>query len=158
MIVEQKPMTSATVAVGDGKSYMSRAEAETAMKAASMCVTAMRVDTAPRATEAHVLTMTPAGATTFKHFYNQNVYDAAGVKVGEIDDVLLGKDARVVAFVVGVGGFLGVGEKHVLVPFSTIQSTMKDNKHVLTIGATKDELKNAPGVKLDNAKTTWINA
>ncbi|GJD51616.1 hypothetical protein OPKNFCMD_4371 [Methylobacterium crusticola] len=42
------------------------------------------------------------------------------VRVGAIEDVLLGADGRVRAVVIGVGGFLGIGEKAVAVPFDQL--------------------------------------
>ncbi len=42
------------------------------------------------------------------------------VRVGEIEDVLLTEDGRVRAVVIGVGGFLGIGQKSVAVPFDTM--------------------------------------
>jgi hypothetical protein len=42
------------------------------------------------------------------------------VRVGEIEDVLLTEDGRVRAVVIGVGGFLGIGQKSVAVPFGTM--------------------------------------
>jgi len=70
--------------------------------------------------------------------------------------VLLSQDGRVNAFIVGVGGFLGMGEKDVAVPFSAVKRTMKDNKAYLTLDTTKDALKNAPGLKYDRTAMTWV--
>ncbi|AWB21521.1 PRC-barrel domain containing protein [Methylobacterium currus] len=42
------------------------------------------------------------------------------VRVGEIEDVLLTEDGRVRAAVIGVGGFLGIGQKSVAVPFDKL--------------------------------------
>ncbi|MGX7704192.1 PRC-barrel domain-containing protein [Methylobacterium sp. Gmos1] len=42
------------------------------------------------------------------------------VRVGEIEDVLLTEDGRVRAVVIGVGGFLGIGQKSVAVPFDKL--------------------------------------
>ncbi|TNC16048.1 PRC-barrel domain containing protein [Methylobacterium terricola] len=42
------------------------------------------------------------------------------VRVGEIEDVLLTEDGRVRAVVIGVGGFLGIGQKSVAVPFDAL--------------------------------------
>jgi PRC-barrel domain protein len=53
------------------------------------------------------------------HIYKQNVYDPADNKIGEIMDVLVDRDGKVTALVVGVGGFLGMGEKDVAVPFNS---------------------------------------
>jgi hypothetical protein len=62
------------------------------------------------------------------------------------------------AFIVGVGGFLGMGEKDVAVPFSAVQVTNKNtNKWHLVMHSTKDALKNAKGFKYDRNAMTWIS-
>jgi sporulation protein YlmC with PRC-barrel domain len=104
-----------------------------------------------------VLTTAPTGAYSIQRFYDQNVYDGAGAKVGTIKDALVQNGNKLDAFVISVGGFLGMGEKDVLVPFHAVTVSMKNNKPWLTIAATKDELKSAPGVKLDSAKE-WVSA
>jgi hypothetical protein len=72
--------------------------------------------------------------------------------------VLVGKDGKVEAFVISVGGFLGVGEKDVAVPFNAIRAAEKNGKWYLTMSATKDSLKAAHGYKYDKAKATWVPA
>jgi hypothetical protein len=57
---------------------------------------------------------------------------------------------------VGVGGFLGAGEKDVAVSFNAIKPTKKNDKTYLTLNTTKDALKNAPGFKYDRQSTTWL--
>ncbi|MBB4041484.1 sporulation protein YlmC with PRC-barrel domain [Microvirga flocculans] len=49
------------------------------------------------------------------------VISANNESIGDINDVILGRDGRVMAAVVGVGGFLGIGEKDVAVPFSALE-------------------------------------
>ena len=50
--------------------------------------------------------------------------------------------------VLGVGGFLGVGEKHVAVPFSALTYTVgKDGARIISIALSKDQLKLAPAFK-----------
>ena len=71
-------------------------------------------------------------------------------------DVLVGKDGQVQAAIVGVGGFLGAGEKDVAVSFNAIKPTMKNDKVYLTMDTSKDALKKAPGFKYDSSKTTWV--
>jgi hypothetical protein len=56
---------------------------------------------------------------------------------------------------VGVGGFLGAGEKDVALPFSSVKSEKKNNKWYLTVNETKESLKNAAGYKYDSSTTTW---
>ncbi len=102
-----------------------------------------------------VLTTLPQNVTTVTSFYKQNVYDPSDAKIGEISDVLLSKDGKVEAFIVGVGGFLGVGEKDVAVPFDAIRATQKDGKWYLTMNTTKDALKNARGYRFDKTKSAW---
>jgi PRC-barrel domain len=41
-------------------------------------------------------------------------------KIGEIMDVLVDKSGKIAALIVGVGGFLGAGEKDVAVPFEAV--------------------------------------
>jgi len=45
--------------------------------------------------------------------------------------------------VIGVGGFLGAGEKDVIVPFTAVKTAKKNDKWWLTLDETKDDLKNA---------------
>jgi len=103
-----------------------------------------------------IMTSVPAQSVTVKDWYKQNVYDPSNNKIGEIEDVLLSPEGKVNALIVGVGGFLGMGEKDVAVPFSAVKHTTKDGKVYLTLDTTKDALKAAPGLKYDRASTTWV--
>jgi sporulation protein YlmC with PRC-barrel domain len=99
----------------------------------------------------------PAESATVTHWYKQNVYDPADNKIGEIMDVLVDRDGKITALVVGVGGFLGMGEKDVAVPFNSVRTTTKDNnKWYLVMNSTKDALKSAKGFKYDRNAMTWI--
>ena len=49
------------------------------------------------------------------------VVSANNESIGDINDVILGRDGQIMAAVVGVGGFLGIGEKDVAVPFKTLE-------------------------------------
>jgi sporulation protein YlmC with PRC-barrel domain len=94
---------------------------------------------------------------TVTHWYKQNVYDPSDNKIGEIMDVLVDRDGKVTALIVGVGGFLGAGEKDVAVPFNSVRATTKDNnKYYLVMNSTKDALKSAPGFKYDRNAMTWL--
>jgi len=48
------------------------------------------------------------------------VYGANNENIGEINDVLLNRSGQVAAVIIGVGGFLGIGEKDVAVPMSML--------------------------------------
>jgi sporulation protein YlmC with PRC-barrel domain len=72
------------------------------------------------------------------------VINEANETIGTIDDLIVTSSEKVPFAVLSVGGFLGVGSKYVVVPFSSIQ--VKDKKMVLA-GATKDSLKALPEFK-----------
>jgi sporulation protein YlmC with PRC-barrel domain len=113
--------------------------------------------TAPQV-QSQTLATLPPGASTVTNWYKQNVYDPSEKKIGEISDVLVDKDGKISAFIVSVGGFLGMGEKHVAVPFDNIHETQGRRDRLLTMNATKDALKTAAGYKYDREKATWVPA
>jgi hypothetical protein len=78
------------------------------------------------------------------HIYKANVYDPSENKIGDVSDLIIDSDGNVTAAVISVGGFLGVGQKDVEIPFKELKITMRDGKDWLTLNRTKDELKSAP--------------
>jgi sporulation protein YlmC with PRC-barrel domain len=104
---------------------------------------------------ASLQTALPADSVTVTNWYKQNVYDPHDAKIGEITDVLVNKSGQITSVIVGVGGFLGAGEKDVAVPMNAIHTTSKNEKPYLVMNSTKDALKNAPGFKYDKNTTTW---
>jgi PRC-barrel domain len=68
--------------------------------------------------------------------------------IGSISDLLLAKDGKVIAAVVGVGGFLGIGKKNVAVPFESLNlSRNPDGNEQATLKLSKTELEKAPDFK-----------
>jgi len=108
------------------------------------------------AVRADVMTSVPTTSMTVTDWYKQDVYDQTNAKIGQIMDVLVGQNGQVEALIIGVGGFLGAGEKDVAVSFNTVKATKKDNKIYLTMNTTKDALKAAPSFKYDRDKTAWV--
>jgi sporulation protein YlmC with PRC-barrel domain len=75
------------------------------------------------------------------------VYGSNDANIGDINDVLIADNGSIRAVVVGVGGFLGVGEKNVAIPFNALNISRKQNSTSIakvTVRYTKAELKNAP--------------
>ena len=106
---------------------------------------------------AQIMSSIPGNSETVTHWYKQNVYDPQDNKIGEIMDVLVDRDGKITALVVGVGGFLGMGEKDVAVPFNSVRTTTKDNnKWYLVMNSSKDALKAAKGFKYDRSERKWI--
>ena len=71
-----------------------------------------------------------------------------GREVGKVEDLLLDRDQKMTAIVVGVGGFLGMGSKSVALPANRVDiSQAYGDQRVVKIDATKDELAAAPAFK-----------
>jgi sporulation protein YlmC with PRC-barrel domain len=68
-------------------------------------------------------------------------------KIGDISDILFDKSGKIEAYVLGVGGFLGIGAKDVALAPSAFQvvpgDKSKNEDDKLKLGMTKDELKQA---------------
>jgi sporulation protein YlmC with PRC-barrel domain len=103
-----------------------------------------------------LLKMVPANSLTVTDWYKQAVYDPSDVKIGEINDVLIDQNGRVSALIVGVGGFLGIGEKDVAVSFNAVKMIKKSDRDHLTMNTTKDALKTTVGYKYDRQTATWL--
>jgi len=50
-----------------------------------------------------------------------NIYGQNNEKIGDVNEVLIDRKGNADAIVVGVGGFLGMGEKDVALPFSAVE-------------------------------------
>jgi len=111
--------------------------------------------TAP-ATSPSTAAATTTGKATFIHqqtsdqflaskFKGTDVIGADDVKIGDVSDILFDKDQKILAYVVGVGGFLGIGAKDVAVAPASFQPVAgKDATDMkLRLSMTKDELKAA---------------
>ena len=122
----------------------------------STATPSMQSPTAPTGSAPRVMTSLPSQSTTVTNWYKQSIYDTANASVGQVMDVLLSPDGKVAALIVGVGGFLGMGDHNVAVPFDAVKQTTRDSKTYLTMNMTKDALKNAPGLRYDSATTSWM--
>ena len=76
-----------------------------------------------------------------------SVVNEANETVGTIDDLIVTPSEKVPFAVLSVGGFLGMGTKYVVVPYSALQVRAK--KMVLP-GATKESLKALPEFRYAN--------
>jgi hypothetical protein len=73
------------------------------------------------------------------------VYNAGNQSLGEIGDVLLAADGRLKAVVVGVGGFLGIGERDVAVPWEALAVSRDEEQDlVLRLDVGREQLEQAP--------------
>jgi sporulation protein YlmC with PRC-barrel domain len=77
----------------------------------------------------------------------QPVYSGPGADaetIGDVNDVLMSPDGTAEAIIIGVGGFLGIGEKDVAVDFSRVTWGEQDGARRLVVATSPDELNNAP--------------
>jgi sporulation protein YlmC with PRC-barrel domain len=74
------------------------------------------------------------------------VYDPSENKIGKVTDLMIDRNGNVVGAIIGVGGFLGAGQKDVVIPFKELKASTRDGKDWLVLNRTKDELKRAPAV------------
>lgn len=81
-----------------------------------------------------------------------NVYNNNNETVGEIEDLVIVDGKTVSAVVLGVGGFLGLGERYVSVSPSSITLAKKDNTLRALIDTDKDTLKSAPAFEYSKKK------
>lgn len=79
-----------------------------------------------------------------------DVYGADGKEIGEIEDILLNMDGTVAAVALEVGGFLGIGEKDVLVDWTALEFTRDgDDIRVTAPTLTREVLEGAQAVDLN---------
>lgn len=79
---------------------------------------------------------------------NANVKNNSDETIGEIKDVVIRKN-HVEGIVIAVGGFLGVGERYVVVDPSTVHMNLNNGTWRISTNATKDSLKAAPEFKYE---------
>ena len=76
------------------------------------------------------------------------VYDSGDQKIGSIADLIVDRDGKVSDVVIGVGSFLGGGDKNVAVKMADLKRGKDDH---LTFNTTKDALKQMAGYDLNHA-------
>jgi len=120
----------------------------------SLVVAAGAADSAAQTAGSTVVSVTKSelrqiatGWSAKKQILGKDVYNDAGEKIGDINDLIVTPNRSLSYAIVGVGGFLGMGEHDVAVPVSKFKQQM--GKIVLP-GATKEALKAAP--KFEYAK------
>ena len=60
-------------------------------------------------------------------FVGVDIYGATNEKIGDVNDIIIDGQGNINAVVIGVGGFLGIGEKDVAIPFRTVEWMMTDH-------------------------------
>lgn len=96
------------------------------------------------------LTEQKPGQISANTYIGKAVYNAKNENVGDINDLIIdAKNGGAIAAVIGVGGFLGIGEKEVAVPVDDIKvdQNAESGDLKLTTSETAESLKAAPDFK-----------
>jgi hypothetical protein len=111
------------------------------MAVAAVNVAAQVAGTTTLGVPATEITTLTRGWSAKKQILGKPVYNDYNEWVGDVDDIIIAPDKSLSYAIIGVGGFLGLGEHYVAIPFNQFKSG--DGKYVLP-GATKDTLKAIP--------------
>lgn len=103
----------------------------------------------PAATQEAARPTYALGDMTADELIGKTVVNQNGEDVGEISDIVLNAADKAVLAVLSVGGFLGIGEKDVAVPFDQLEPG--DNEAILMSSATEEDLKSMPEYQADEA-------
>ena len=80
-----------------------------------------------------------------------NIQNAGNENIGEIYDIILTDAGAVKAYIVSVGGFLGMGTRYVAIDPKAVTLTRQDEKTwKATMNANKDQLRAAPEYKYES--------
>ncbi len=105
---------------------------------------------APATSATDPAAMAPAGQADARKLIGRNIKNANNDTIGEIKSVYLDKDGKVQTVIVGVGGFLGMGEHEVALAWSDLQ--VSNNGEQVMVNMTKDQLKGLPEYKYRDPK------
>jgi hypothetical protein len=67
--------------------------------------------------------------------------------IGKVSDLVVTEDGKVDAIVVGIGGFLGIGQKKVALDWDSVKLTQQDDDWVFVVQATREQLEAMPEFK-----------
>jgi sporulation protein YlmC with PRC-barrel domain len=81
------------------------------------------------------------GWSATKQILGKSVYNDKNDKVGDVDDLIIAPDSSVSYAIIGVGGFLGLGERQVAIPVNRLKHS---EGRIVLPGATKDALQAMP--------------
>jgi sporulation protein YlmC with PRC-barrel domain len=97
------------------------------------------------ATATAAVTVDASKAVLATSFIGSSVYTATNENVGDINDLIFDDKGSIQAVIIGVGGFLGMGEKDVALPLNKITVTREESNAIkLTVQASREELDQAP--------------
>lgn len=120
-----------------------------ALAAVTMFAGAASAQTAVTSTPGVFIKAQPTDVLSY-NLIGLNITDDANNKIGEIKDLIL-SNGQLSGYIVSVGGFLGMGDRYVIVKPNAVKVSYveNDNKWHAVMNATKDQLKAAPEFKYE---------
>jgi len=97
-------------------------------------------------------TLHPEGEWRASELVGLNVYNDADEKIGDVNDVILDSSGKVASVIVGVGGFVGLGEHYVAIAFDKLK-WVNAPPHSMTTARTASD-----GTVLDGTAQTTTGA
>lgn len=99
----------------------------------------------PADTESRMVTL--AAGNLASNIIGEAVYNGTAAdaeSIGEVNDIVIGSDGNIEALVIGVGGFLGIGEKDVAIEYGLAEWVERDGDRWIVVETTTDALKAQP--------------
>jgi sporulation protein YlmC with PRC-barrel domain len=119
-----------------------------------LCLPASAQTTQP-STPASFVNEQPAGQWLAHVLFGAKVQSGSGDVIGDINDLVFDPSGKITTVVLGVGGFLGLGEKSVAVPYDAVTFKVgPDGARTIIVALTKEQLTAAPAFKATE-KTTY---
>lgn len=88
-------------------------------------------------------TVAPAAGYLASNVLGESVYNGTADNaelIGNVNDIVIGEDGGIEAVVIGVGGFLGIGEKNVALAYDEFEWAERDGDRWLVVNTTKEQL------------------
>jgi sporulation protein YlmC with PRC-barrel domain/DNA-binding transcriptional MerR regulator len=86
-------------------------------------------------------TQVAVGWSAKKAILGKVVYTESGQQIGKVEDLIISPEKNLSYFIVGAGGFIGIGRHDVAIPVAQIKAV---NGRLVMPGVTKDALKAMP--------------
>jgi sporulation protein YlmC with PRC-barrel domain len=119
------------------------APADTAMAPAAPADGTAQTETAP----ADTAPVVKAQGNLASQILGEKVYNGTGddaENIGNVNDIVVANDGQAQSLIIGVGGFLGLGQKSVAFDYDKVQWATKDNDRWLVVQGSKEELTALP--------------
>lgn len=100
-------------------------------------------DAASKPVEGHI-SMQDANTVLAEDLLGATVFNGENENVGDINDLIIGLNGEVKGVIIGVGGFLGMGEKDVAVEMAALDVVDQNGRPRLMTSASKADLEAAP--------------